>query len=61
MTYTQTTLEEGYAISALRKLGYSCAAIARELGRAPSSIGRVVRRNARITADEWAFVEHRIR
>lgn len=46
MTYTQITLEERYAISALRKLGYSCAAIARELGRAPSTISREVRRNA---------------
>ncbi|MBX3134568.1 IS30 family transposase [Pseudogemmatithrix spongiicola] len=89
MTYTQITHEERYAISALRKLGYSCAAIARELGRAPSTISREVRRNAwrtdgrtywvdraqsytnerrrasrrnaRITAEEWAFVEHWIR
>lgn len=46
MTYTQITLEERYAISALRKLRYSCAAIARELGRDPSTISREVRRNA---------------
>jgi IS30 family transposase len=46
MTYTQITHEERYAISALRKRGYSCAAIARELNRAPSTISREVRRNA---------------
>jgi len=46
MTYAQITHEERYAISALRKLGYSCAAIARELQRAPSTISREVRRNA---------------
>jgi IS30 family transposase len=46
MTYTQITLEERYAISALRKLDYSSAAIARELGRDPSTISREVRRNA---------------
>ena len=46
MTYTQITLEERYAISALRKLGYKPAEIARELGRHPSSIGREVRQNA---------------
>ncbi len=46
MTYAQITHEERYAISALRKLGYSSAAIARELQRAPSTISREVRRNA---------------
>ena len=46
MTYAQITLEERYAISALRKLGYTCAAIARELGRHRSTISREVRRNA---------------
>lgn len=46
MTYTQITLEERYAISALRRLKYSCAEIARELGRDPSTISREVRRNA---------------
>ena len=45
MTYTQITLEERYAISALRKLGYPCAAIARELGRHRCTISREVRRN----------------
>jgi len=46
MTYAQITLDERYAISALRKLGYKPAEIARELGRHPSTIGREVRRNA---------------
>lgn len=46
MTYTQITLDERYAISALRKLGYKNAAIARELGRHRCTIGREVRRNA---------------
>lgn len=46
MTYAQITLEERYAISALRKLDYTCAAIASELGRHRSTIGREVRRNA---------------
>ncbi len=46
MTYTQITLEERYAISALRKLGHKPAAIARELGRHRSTISREVRRNA---------------
>ena len=45
MTYAQITLEERYAISALRKLGYKNAAIARELGRHRSTVGREVRRN----------------
>jgi len=46
MTYTQITLHERYAISALRKLGYTGAAIARELGRHRSTISREVHRNA---------------
>lgn len=45
MTYTQITLQERYAISALRKLGYTGAAIARELGRHRSTISREVHRN----------------
>jgi IS30 family transposase len=46
MTYVQITLEGRYAISALRKLGSSCSAIARALGRHRSTISREVRRNA---------------
>jgi len=45
MTYTQITQQERYAIWNLRKLGYTPAAIARELNRHPSTIGREVRRN----------------
>ena len=57
MTYTQITLEERYAISALRKLDYSCAAIARELRRHPSTISREVRRNAWRTDGRSYWVE----
>lgn len=41
----QITLEERYAINALRKRRYSVRAIARELGRAPSTISRELKRN----------------
>jgi IS30 family transposase len=46
MTYTQITPHERYTLSALRQLGYSGRAIARILGRSPSTISREVRRNA---------------
>jgi IS30 family transposase len=45
MTYTQITLQERYAIWALRKQGYKPAAIARELQRHRSTITREIRRN----------------
>ena len=45
MTYTQITLHERYAIWMLRKLGFSPAAIARQLKRHRSTITREVRRN----------------
>jgi IS30 family transposase len=45
MTYTQITLQERYAIWALRKQGCKPAAIARELQRARSTITREIRRN----------------
>lgn len=45
MTYTQITLHERYAIWMLRKLGFTPAAIARQLKRHRSTITREVRRN----------------
>jgi IS30 family transposase len=59
--YHQLTSEERYALSALRKQGYSVRRIARALDRAPSTISREIRRNRRkdggyrpFTADERA-------
>jgi IS30 family transposase len=46
-TYHQLTSEERYALSTLRKQGYSVRGIARALDRAPSTISREVRRNSR--------------
>jgi IS30 family transposase len=45
MTYTQISLEERYALALMRRQGHSQAAIARALGRHPSTIGRELRRN----------------
>lgn len=45
--YTQLTSEERYALSTLRKQGVHQAAIARALGRSPSTISREIRRNSR--------------
>jgi transposase, IS30 family len=47
MLYHQITSGERYAIAALRRQGYSSRAIARDLGRAPSTISREVARNRR--------------
>ena len=47
MSYHQLTSEDRYAVSVLRKQGFSQAAIARALGRHPSTISREVRRNQR--------------
>ena len=59
--YRQLTSGERYELSALRKQGFSQRAIARSLGRAPSTISREVRRNRRkdggyrpFTADQRA-------
>lgn len=46
-TYHQLTPGERYALSALRKQGLNQAAIARALGRHPSTISREIRRNSR--------------
>jgi len=45
--YRQLTSRERYELSALRKQGFSQAAIARALGRDPSTISREVRRNTK--------------
>jgi IS30 family transposase len=47
MQYHQITSGERYAIAALRRQGCSSRAIARDLGRAPSTISREVARNRR--------------
>ena len=44
-SYRQLTSEERYALSALRRQGYSIRAAARALERAPSTISREIRRN----------------
>lgn len=45
--HAQITLEERYAINAMRKQRYSIRAIAAEIGRAPSTVSRELRRNRR--------------
>jgi IS30 family transposase len=45
--HAQITLEERYAINVMRKQRYSIRAIARELGRAPSTVSRELSRNLR--------------
>lgn len=45
--HAQITLEERYAINVMRKHHYSIRAIAREIGRAPSTVSRELRRNLR--------------
>lgn len=59
--YHQLTSEERYALTALRRQGFSVRGIARALDRAPSTISREIRRNRRkdgwyraFTADERA-------
>ena len=46
MTYRQITLQERYALAVLSRQGLSVRAVARGLGRAPSTISRELRRNA---------------
>ena len=46
MHYTHLTQDERYQIALLRRQGLSCAHIARELQRSPSSITRELKRNA---------------
>ncbi len=45
MSHQQLTLDERYQLQASKRLGMSNAAIARQLHRAPSTIGRELRRN----------------
>ena len=45
--YSQLTLDERYSIAAMRRQRFSVRAIARELGRAPSTVSREIRRNRR--------------
>jgi IS30 family transposase len=56
--HAQITLEERYAINALRKQRYSIRAIARELRRAPSTISRELRRNLRPTGRYVPDIAH---
>jgi IS30 family transposase len=56
--HAQITLEERYAINALRKQRYSIRAIAREIGRAPSTISRELRRNLRPTGRYVPDIAH---
>jgi IS30 family transposase len=55
MQYRQITSGERYAIAALRRQGLSARAIARDLGRAPSTISREVARNRRADGGYRAF------
>jgi IS30 family transposase len=54
--YRQLTSGERYALAALKRQGYSKAAMARVLGRHPSTIGRELRRNERSGGAYVAFV-----
>lgn len=56
--HSQITLEERYAINALRKQRYSIRAIARELWRAPSTVSRELRRNRRPTGYYVPAIAH---
>jgi IS30 family transposase len=52
--YAQITQEERYAIAAMRRQ-HSIRAIARDLGRSPSTISREIRRNVRADGGYRAF------
>lgn len=49
--YSQLTEDERYAIAAMKRQRFSIRRIARELGRAPSTISREIRRNRK--PDGW--------
>jgi IS30 family transposase len=56
--HAQITLEERYAINVMRKQRYSIRAIAREIGRAPSTVSRELRRNLRPTGRYVPGIAH---
>ncbi|TLM98637.1 MAG: IS30 family transposase [Actinobacteria bacterium] len=56
--HAQITLEERYAINVLRRQRYSIRAIAREIGRAPSTVSRELRRNLRPTGRYVPDIAH---
>jgi IS30 family transposase len=56
--HAQITLEERYAINVMRRQRYSIRAIAREIGRAPSTVSRELRRNLRPTGRYVPDVAH---
>jgi IS30 family transposase len=56
--HAQITLEERYVINVMRRHRYSIRAIARELGRAPSTISRELRRNLRPTGRYVPDIAH---
>lgn len=56
--HAQITLEERYAINAMRKQRYSIRAIAAEIGRAPSTVSRELRRNRRPSGRYVPSVAH---
>jgi IS30 family transposase len=56
--HAQITLEERYAIQAMRKQRYSIRAIARDLGRSPSSVSRELARNRRPTGHYTPEIAH---
>ncbi len=53
--YRQLTSQERYALTALRRQGYSMRGIARALNRAPSTISREIRRNRRKDGFYWVL------
>lgn len=56
--HAQITLEERYAINVMRKHRFSIRAIAREIGRAPSTVSRELRRNVRPTGRYVPGIAH---
>jgi IS30 family transposase len=56
--HAQITLEERYAINVMRKHRFSIRAIAREIGRAPSTVSRELRRNQRPTGRYVPGIAH---